>query len=89
MDFTLLDKIATLGIGAVLAFIVLWWKRQDDTAYQSTIKSYKEESTRREENMLEIIKVQIETLNALRTTIQNLDIYTRVSSRLQHQSGDR
>jgi len=45
-EMSWLQNVASLGVGGVLAAVVLYWKRQDDKGYQRTIERMAAESTR-------------------------------------------
>lgn len=79
MEFTILEKISTLGLGAVLAFIVLWWKRHDDAKYAESLKNLVDENLKREDKLFEILKQQTETMQSLKSAITSLDLYIKIN----------
>lgn len=83
IELGIIEKIVTLGLGAVIAIIVLYWKKIDDVAYQANLKVFLEESLKREHKMVDIVQLQTITLETLKATISNLDIYIRISDKLK------
>jgi len=82
MDIDILKEISTFGVGAVIAGIVLHWKRHDDMMYQNTLKSHLEESQKRELQLINLVQLQVETLQALKQTITQLDLFIKMQKKL-------
>ncbi len=38
IDLSAIEKLASLGLGAVVAFICLFWKREDDKTHKTNLK---------------------------------------------------
>jgi uncharacterized protein Yka (UPF0111/DUF47 family) len=68
MEQTLVNNLISLGIGGVVAAIVLLWKRQDDQRYAGELKALTERSLRAQEEATRAMRDlagTIEKLNAL------------------------
>jgi hypothetical protein len=83
MDTNIIEKISTLGLGAVIAIILLYWKRNDDTNYSETIKNLIGETFNREAKIIEMVHLQITTMESIKNLIQNLDIFYKLQERLK------
>ncbi|MBN1286162.1 MAG: hypothetical protein JXB47_12260 [Anaerolineae bacterium] len=63
-------QIASLGLGAVIAVIVLNWKRDDDRKYAEALKTLGAEGDRRLDLMLDAFRANTEALNGLREILE-------------------
>jgi hypothetical protein len=68
-NLDLLTQIGSLGIGAVIAVIVLLWKRTDDQRHEQRLEALTEEGNRRFDLLLEISQGTTLALNELRATL--------------------
>uniref|UniRef100_A0A6H1ZBE6 Holin n=1 Tax=viral metagenome TaxID=1070528 RepID=A0A6H1ZBE6_9ZZZZ len=66
MELTLLSQIASLGLGAVIAVIVLIWKRGDDATHRKEIIAIIERMEVRDDQIIKLV----ETTTAAMVTLQ-------------------
>ena len=76
METTLLQTLMPLGVGGVLAGMVLMWKRQDDIRYQSQLISLVESSTKAAE-------ANTATLQEVAKALQELCLMQKFAERLE------
>lgn len=69
MEFEL-TQLASLGLGAVIAVIVLNWKRDDDRKYAEALKMLSMEGNKRFDLILDAFQANTEALNGLRETLE-------------------
>jgi hypothetical protein len=82
MEFDLV-QISSLGLGAVLAIIVLNWKRGDDARYAEALKALVDEGNRRFDMMLEAFRANTEALSQLREAIEGMQDTDRLMSMVE------
>jgi hypothetical protein len=81
-DFT---QIASLGLGAVIAIIVLNWKRDDDRKHVEALQAFMAEGNRRFELMLDAFQANTEALNGLRETLEQGQRAERMIEQLERR----
>ncbi len=64
-----LTQVASLGLGAVVAMIVLNWKRDDDRKYAESLQTLVAGGEKRFDLMLDAFRANTEALNGLRETL--------------------
>lgn len=79
MDLTLLTTAANLGLGAFIALIVIYWKRQDDarhgealTRHAEALKEMFDRLDHLNDEMRTIVKSNTEAMIKLRDAIEEL-----------------
>jgi hypothetical protein len=85
MELDLLAQLSSFGIGAVVAGIVLMWKRADDQRFAGTQTRFITESERRFDQMLQAFKENTDALKSLQTTLGRLEAIDHVATRLERR----
>ena len=90
MEFDI-TQVTSLGLGAVIALVVLTWKRIDDARYAATLRQLVEERDRRFDLMLDAFRENSEALRGLSDAIGQLQdtdkIMTMVEDRIRAGTG--
>lgn len=77
MDITtIMTTLAQFGIGAVLAGIVLVWKRQDDERNALTLRELLEQSGQREERLICVIQANTTAMQQLQAAVDRITTIT-------------
>ena len=82
MPVELITQVSSLGLGAVLAVVVLVWKRADDARYISYVEKTNAQ-------LFKIIEENIETLGNLQKAIEGAVNLTRLEDRLREAEEGR
>ena len=68
----IITQLASLGLGAVIAGMVLVWKRADDKRYSDSLLLLSTAQEVREERLLKILDVNTAALTAIQLTVESL-----------------
>lgn len=71
-----LQQLISLGVGGVVAAVVLFWKRQDDLRYQQELKQITERS-------MTVTERATEAMNNVAKAVEELCSLTEMQERLQ------
>jgi hypothetical protein len=82
----LINSVSSLGLGAVIAVIVLYWKRQDDEKHALQLANLVESYEKRGEKVLDIIKEQTLTIFQLEKTVQNILTLDKIQDKIEKMS---
>ena len=72
----LLRDISSLGLGAVITVIVIYWKRADDMRYQKALENLTQQS-------IEVIKVNTSAMNAVEMAVRSMSELIALSAQLK------
>jgi hypothetical protein len=87
MDIAFLGQISSLGLGAVIATMVLFWKRNDDVKYLEMQRQFKEESDKRFDLMLKAFDQNTRALNSLSTMVEHaLNVKPQATRKLKREN---
>jgi hypothetical protein len=86
MDLTLLEKMANLGLGAVVLVIVLLWKRADDQRREREQAALLAQLTEREKHLMQLVAENRAALTGLQQTVEQLLTVDRLADRFTHRS---
>lgn len=78
-----IGELASLGLGAVLAGIVLYWKRIDDQRYADRLERMWDRRDEQQERLLTIIRQNSIAIEAMTNTISALASFDRLSTQLK------
>ena len=87
MEIGLITQLSSLGLGAVIAVIVLLWKRGDDARYIKSLEDFVTRSETRDERMLKVIESTTLALQALQKTIETLTVMSHLEKRIAGLEG--
>jgi hypothetical protein len=85
MELDLLTQLSSLGVGAIVAGIVLIWKRADDQRFAGTQAQFLAESERRFDQMLDAFRSNTDALRALQETLSRLETIDHMVTRLERR----
>jgi hypothetical protein len=72
MDVNLLTTAANLGLGAFIALITIYWKRQDDAKHAEALKEMSDRLAHLNDEMREVVKSNTQAMIELREAIKGL-----------------
>ncbi len=81
-DIGLLTQLSSLGLGAVIAIIVLLWKRADDQAHRDELAAIIARMEARDERMLAALESTALALQSLQETVESLSALNRLEERI-------
>jgi hypothetical protein len=70
MDLDLLSKVAQMGIGVMIAIIVLMWKRADDVKFQNDLRGVIASCNEREDKLIAVLETNTAAMMALKTAVE-------------------
>lgn len=79
---TELNPLLTLGIGGVIAALVLYWKRIDDKAYAESLKVLLGRAEERENRLITLLEATNKTQNDVARAIGDLRFVDRLEKRI-------
>lgn len=82
MELSLISQLASLGLGAVIAGVVLIWKRNDDQKHQETLEDIIKRLEARDDRALKVIEITAATMQSLQKTIEAFAILDRLEERI-------
>lgn len=75
-DFTILTQLSSLGLGAVIAILVLIWKRGDDSRHENYLVATNA-------TLIQLVEANTASLQVLQKTVETLSAYAQLERRLQ------
>lgn len=93
-ELTMLEQLLSLGIGGIIAALVLWWKRQDDKEHKEELTKHKQEILRITEKHQESVAKIVESgskredrmIEALHTTSEAVKEFSVIVDRVASRS---
>jgi|SRR3990172_11977160 len=89
MESQLLGSLASLGVGGLIAALVLIWKRADDKAHAKILETMFARMEQRDKSALEIIQGNTTAVTTLQATVAGLSALTKLNERLDELEGGR
>jgi len=71
-EIGLIERLATLGIGGLLAVLVLVWKKQDDIKYQKALDSYANEFKEMTKTVIGVVEKSTSMQEKFASSIERL-----------------
>ena len=81
-EVTLISDAIQLGIGGVVAVLVLLWKRADDRKHQEDMKSMIERAERREDQQTAVISANTAAVSSLNSIVNKMIDLDAIEKRL-------
>lgn len=82
MDPELIKVFASMGVGGVLALVVMRWKRDDDVKYTASLLEVNKRMETRDERMLLIIEANTIALRGLQSAVESVASIKKIEERL-------
>uniref|UniRef100_A0A6H1ZEL8 Uncharacterized protein n=1 Tax=viral metagenome TaxID=1070528 RepID=A0A6H1ZEL8_9ZZZZ len=82
MEISLLTQIASLGLGAVIAVIVLIWKRTDDQAHAKALEIIILRMDAQSERILKVMEATTIALQSLQRVVESLEMLSKLEERI-------
>lgn len=73
---------ASLGVGGLVAYLMLHWKREDDKQYRENVRELADRSMTLHERTLEAIVANTKAMNALIDTVNSVAALQEIKGRL-------
>jgi hypothetical protein len=77
-----LDRLASLGVGGLLAGVTYYWKRADDLAHRAELKAIIENQQKQNDRLLEYISASTATHVELKKAVDALAVALHVEDKL-------
>lgn len=82
-DIQLISQFASLGLGGVIALVVLVWKREDEKRWGDILQKMAERTESREARILQVIESFTTAIGGLQRTIDALVQTSKLDERFR------